>query len=168
MPREDSRLAAEGRIERVVLRRRFVLVFMPMIVVVRAMGMIVLGELRLVAVHPAAAIDDDRDCKLVGLRNLLDRFPIGAVIREQESSTLVSIPPGLNRDGVGAYAGQPKARRDAGLEDRQFEVAFLRGNALQPRPVDGARVGSMVVSMEVGNAMTVAMPVPAVPLQIAP
>jgi hypothetical protein len=106
--------------------------------------MAVLGELSLVAVRMTAVINDDRQGKLVGLRNLLDRFPIGSTIRKAEVLALVASPMGLNRDGVGRYAGQPETRRNARLEDRYFECAFFRGDALQLRAMEGAPVCAMV------------------------
>ena len=91
---------------------------MPVNVVMLMVTMVVLGELGLVTVRMTAVIDDDRYGKLVGLRNLLNRFPIGSTIRKPEVLALVTFPIGLNRDGVGRYAGQPEARRETCLEDR--------------------------------------------------
>ena len=85
----------------------------PMIVVT----MVMLGELGLIAVRMTCVIDANRHSELVGLRNLLNRFPIGSTIHKPEVLALVAFPTGLNRDGVGGYAGQPEARRDARLED---------------------------------------------------
>ena len=91
---------------------------MSVIVAVLVVTMVVLGELGLITVRMTAVIDDDRYGKLVGLRNLLNRFPLGSTIREPEVLALVAFPKGLNRDGVGRYAGQPEARRETRLEDR--------------------------------------------------
>jgi hypothetical protein len=140
---------------------------MPIIMAVLVVTMVVLGELGLVTVRVTAVIDDDRDGKLVGLRNLLDRFPIVSTIRKPEVLALVAFPTGLNRDGIGRYAGQPEARRETRLEYRKFEDAFFRGDSLQLRSVDGARVRAMVISMEMGKVMAMTVPVPAVHPQIA-
>src|SRR6266446_2854130 len=48
-----------------------------------------------------------------------------------------------------------------------FEDAFFRGDSLQLRSVDGARVRAMVISMEMGKVMAMTVPVPAVHPQIA-
>ena len=91
---------------------------MPVIVAVLVVTMVVLGELGLIAARMTALIDDDRHGKLVGLRNLLDRLPIGSTIRKPEVLPCVAFPTRLNHDSVGRNAGQPEARRDARLEDR--------------------------------------------------
>ena len=83
-----------------------------------AVTMAVLDELGLITARMTGVIDDNRHGKLVGLRNLLDRFPICSTIHKPEVLALVAFPKGLKRDGVGGYAGQPEARRDARLEDR--------------------------------------------------
>jgi len=76
---------------------------MPVIVVT----MVVLAELGLITARMTGVIDDNRHGKLVGLRNLLDRFPISSMTHKTEVLALVAFPTGLNRDGVGGYAGQP-------------------------------------------------------------
>ena len=92
MPREHSRLTAQGCIERVILRRLFVIAPVPIFVAVVVMGMFMLLELHIVPVRVTVVIKDDRDRKRVGLRNLLDRFPIGSAIRKPEVLTLVVFP----------------------------------------------------------------------------
>ena len=74
---------------------------MPIIMAVLVVTMVVLGELGLVTVRVTAVIDDDRDGKLVGLRNLLDRFPIVSTIRKPEVLARVVFPTRLNHDAVG-------------------------------------------------------------------
>ena len=91
---------------------------MPVFVAVLVVTMVVLAELGLITVRMACVIDANRHSELVGLRNLLNRFPIGSTIHKPEVLALVAFPTALNRDGVGGYAGQPEARRDARLEDR--------------------------------------------------
>ena len=91
---------------------------MPVFVAVLVVTMVVLAELGLITACMTGVIDDNRHGKLVGLRNLLDRFPICSTIHKPEVLALVAFPTALNRDGVGGYAGQPEARRDAPLEDR--------------------------------------------------
>ena len=118
MPREESRFTAQGCVKWVILRRRFMAVPMSVNVAVLMVTMVVLGELGLVTVRMTAVIDDDRYGKLVGLRNLLNRFPIGSTIGKTEVLACVAFPTRLNRDGVGSYAGQSEVRRDARLEDR--------------------------------------------------
>ena len=86
--------------------------------VVAVLVVTVLAELGLITACMTGVIDDNRHGKLVGLRNLPDRFPIGPTIHKPEVLALVAFPTALNRDGVGGYAGQPEARRDARLEDR--------------------------------------------------
>src|SRR5260221_13897128 len=97
---------------------------------------LVLVDWVLVRLRWTAVIDDDRYGKLVGLRNLLNRFPIGSTIRKPEVLALVTFPIGLNRDGVGRYAGQPEARRGTCLEDRLFEDSLLPDDGLSLRPMD--------------------------------
>src|SRR5260370_42400464 len=106
---------------------------MPVNVVMLMVTMVVLGELGLVTVRMTAVIDDDRYGKLVGLRNLLNRFPIGSTICKPEVVALVTFPTSLNRDGVGRYSEHPEARRDTLPEDRLFSEAFVRRERVQPR-----------------------------------
>ena len=137
-----------------------------MIVPMFAMTMVVLGELRLVTMGVTVVIDDDRNRELVRLWNFLDRFPIGPVVREHEVLPRIPLSAGLNRDGVGGYAGEPEAGRNPRLEDRQFENAVAGRNALQFRPMNRVRGSTMVMGM--GEAMAVRMSVTALPVQIAP
>src|SRR5260221_2842133 len=118
MPREESRFTAQGGVKWVILRRRFMAVPMSVNESVLMVTMVVLGELGLVTVRMTAVIDDDRYGKLVGLRNLLNRFPIGSTIRKPEVFALVTFPLGLNRDGVVRYAVEPAARRESHLAER--------------------------------------------------
>ena len=90
---------------------------MPMIVAVLLMTMVVLGELGLITARLTTLLDNKRHGKLVGLWNLLDRFPIGSTIDKPEVLAVVALPAGLNRDCVGSYAGQPEVERHARLED---------------------------------------------------
>ena len=73
----------------------------PVIVAVLVLTMVVLGELGFIAARMTAVMDDDRHGKLVGLWNLLDRFPIGSTIRKPEVLARVAFPTRLNRDSVG-------------------------------------------------------------------
>src|SRR5258708_39022186 len=98
---------------------------------------VVVGEWGLETWGMTAVIDDDRYGKLVGLWNLLNRFPIGSTIRKPEVLALVTFPIGLNRDGVSRYAGQPEARRETCLGDRQFEESLLRSEAPELLPLGG-------------------------------
>ena len=91
---------------------------MPVFVAVLVVTMVMLGELGLTTVRMTCVIDADRHSKLVGLRNLLNRFPIGSTIHKPEVLALVAFPTGLQRHGVDGYAGQPEVRGDARLEDR--------------------------------------------------
>ena len=141
---------------------------MPVIVAMLVVTMVMLGELGLITTRMTGVIDDNRHGKLVGLRNLLDRFPICSTIHKPEVLMLGAFPTGLNGDRVGGYAGQPEARRDARLEDRLCEDAFLRGDALQFRAVEWARVRALVIFMEMGKDMAMTVPVPTVLPQIAP
>ena len=118
MPGEYSRFTAQWCVKWIILRHRFMVVSMPVIVAMLAVTMAVLDELGLITARMTGVIDDNRHGKLVGLRNLLDRFPISSMTHKTEVLALVAFPTGLNRDGVGGYAGQPEARRDARLEDR--------------------------------------------------
>ena len=90
---------------------------MPMIVAVLLMAMVVLGELGLITARLTTLLDNKRHGKLVGLWNLLDRFPIRSTIDKPEVLVLVAFPAGFNRDCVGSYAGQPEVERHARLED---------------------------------------------------
>ena len=74
---------------------------MPVIVAVLVVTMVVLGELDFITARMTAVIDDDRHGKLVRLRNLLDRLPIGSTIRKSEVLACVVFPTSLNRDAVG-------------------------------------------------------------------
>src|SRR5260221_14789350 len=105
MPREESRFTAQGGVKWVILPRRFMAVPMSVNVAVLMGTMVVLGELGLVTVRMTAVIDDDRYGKLGGVRNLLNRLPIGSTIRKPEGLALVTFTIGLNRDVVGRYAG---------------------------------------------------------------
>ena len=78
----------------------------------------VLVELGFIAKRVTAVIYDHRHGKLMRLRNLLDRFPIGSTVREPEVLAFITRPTRLNRNGVGRNAGQPKTRRDTRLKDR--------------------------------------------------
>lgn len=76
IPREHDRLIAQRRIER-VMRRRYIMAVVRMVVAVLAPTLVMLGELGLVTVRMALVIDDYRKSELVRLGNFLDRFPIG-------------------------------------------------------------------------------------------
>ena len=89
-----------------------------MVVPMPLVTMVVLAELGLITACMTGSIDDNRHGKLVGLRNLLDRFPICSTIHKPEVLALVAFRKGLKRDGVSGYARQPEVRRDARLEDR--------------------------------------------------
>ena len=81
MPCQDNRVTAQGRIKRVILRCRFMLVLMPVNVPVLVVAMVMFGKLGLVPVRMAAMLDDDRNPKLVRLRNLRNRFPVASTVR---------------------------------------------------------------------------------------
>ena len=91
---------------------------MPVIVPMIVVTMVMLGELGLITLCMTCVIDANRHNELVGLGNLLNRFPIGSTIHKPEVLALVAFPAGLQRHGVGGYAGQPEVRCDARLEDR--------------------------------------------------
>ena len=118
MPGKRSRFPAQGRVKWIILRRRFMVMPMPVIVAVLVVAMVILGELGLITVRMTPVIDDNRHSKLVGLRNLLDRFPIGSTIHKPEVLALVAFPTGLHSHSVGGNPGHPEVRRDARLEDR--------------------------------------------------
>ena len=81
-------------------------------------AIVMLGETGLITVRMTCVIHANRHSELVGLRNLLNRFPIGSTIHKPEVLALVAFPTGLQRHGVGGYAGQSEVRGDARLEDR--------------------------------------------------
>src|SRR5258705_13315354 len=78
MAGQDKRVIAQGCIKGISLRCSFTVVLMPVNVPVLMVAMVMLGKLGPVPVRMTAMLDDDRNRKLVRLRNLCNRFPIGS------------------------------------------------------------------------------------------
>ena len=80
MAGQDNRVTAQGCIKG-VLRCSFMVVFMPVNLPVLVVAMVMFGKLGLIPVRMALMLDDDRNRKLVRLRNLGNRFPMGSKVR---------------------------------------------------------------------------------------
>jgi hypothetical protein len=153
-------LASQRCIKRVVCRGEFVLVHV-------GMAMVMLGELCLVGMRVTIMLDGDRDFKAVRFRDFFDGFPVQPLPCEPEDLSGTLLAQGLNRNGVGTHPGKAKARRDARLEDRQFQHAVAGRDSLQLRPVQMTLV-IVVLVLGLSEAVTMAMPVAAACSQFAP
>ena len=107
--REQGRIAAQRRIERIAGRIRS----MVMVVGVPDVNVIMLDELRLKNVRLATMFDRDDDVEFVRLGNLLDGFPVSPVICEEKDLALPAGAQCLDPDGVSGDAGRTEPRRNA-------------------------------------------------------
>jgi hypothetical protein len=99
------------------------------------LAMIMLGELCLVGMRVTIMLDGDRDFKAVRFRDFLDGFPVRPLPCEPEDLPSAPLTQRLGRNGVGTHPGEAEARRDACLEDRQFQHAVAGRDSLQLRPM---------------------------------
>ena len=74
---QDNSVTAQGCIKGVMLRCSFMVVFMPVNLPVPVVAMVMFGKLGLVPVRMALMLDDDRNRKLVRLREFGQPIPNG-------------------------------------------------------------------------------------------
>jgi len=110
--RKHGCIAPERCIQRVVGRLGCVIMRMAMVVIV-AVNVIMLDELRLKNVRLATMFDRDDDVEFVRLGNLLDGFPVSPVICEEKDLALPAGAQCLDPDGVSGDAGRTEPRRNA-------------------------------------------------------
>jgi len=128
--------------------------------VVMVLGTVrVLSELPLEGMRMAAVIDHDGDTELMGLWNLLYRFPIGIPIFEPEKLPPAVLSLRLDSGDIDRQSGQAKMRRHPAFENRESQFAFIGREALLFRPVQlicrGSRIGRIVaLAMTMSVTMT--------------
>jgi hypothetical protein len=115
-----------------------------------------------------AMLDGDRDFKAVRFRDFLDRFPVQPLPCEPEDLPSALITQGLNRNGVDIHPGKAEARRDARLEDQQFQHAVAGRDLLQLRPMHLILVVVVPMLLRMSEAVAMAVPMPAARSQFAP
>src|SRR5579863_562024 len=138
---------------------------MPMAV---SMTMIMLDELRLVGMRVTAALNGDRDLESMGLRDLLDGFPILAPARKPEHLPRARGAQRLDRDRFRRHPGETEAGRHARLEDRQFQQTVAGRDTLQLGSMHVIVVVMTAVPFGMREIVTMDVPMPAARAQFAP
>jgi hypothetical protein len=165
VPRKHRGLASQRCIKRVVCRREFMLVHVTVGV---AVAVVRLGELCLVGMRVTTMLGGDRDFKAVRFRDFLDGFPVQPLPCEPQDLSSAPLTQRLNRNGVGTHSRKAEARRDARLEDRQFQYAVAGRDSLQLGPMHLILVVVVPVLLGVSEAVAMTVPMPAARSQFAP
>jgi hypothetical protein len=125
-----------------------------MVVVVVAMTMLVLSQSRLIVMRVSAMRQRQRDVEAMRLGNRIDRLAVGSEIGEWERLPDAVWSLGFQAYGVGPRTGNTEIRRDAGLEDREKQLAVMGRYALQLRTMNAA-ASKIVEFVGMAMAMTV-------------
>jgi len=124
--REQRRIAAQRRIERIARWIRSLVMVMSM----PAVSVIMLREPGLKRTRLAALFEYRDNIEFVRLGDLFDRLPVSSVICKKNLA-LSAGAQGLDPDGIGCNAGQTKPRRNACLVNGQHQLTEIGRDRLQ-------------------------------------